>query len=178
MIGYVKLKNNKIIKILKVFPINYNLKSDLEKESILNSYRIFLKTCNFDIQILIQSNKEDLTHNINNIKKNIFKKENKYLEEIAKDYIDYIQKINSARKSSSKDFYIVISNQLNKKMNIFESEEILKNDLKEKYFKIKECLYRCGNLVSEISNSKDIEQLFFSLLNTRKNLNNKFIKLK
>ena len=89
MIGYVKLKNNKIIKILKVFPINYNLKSDLEKESILNSYRIFLKTCNFDIQILIQSNKEDLTHNINNIKKNIFKKENKYLEEIAKDYTQY-----------------------------------------------------------------------------------------
>ena len=178
MIGYVKLKNNKIIKILKVFPINYNLKSDLEKESILNSYRIFLKTCNFDIQILIQSNKEDLTHNINNIKKNIFKKENRYLKEIAKDYIDYIQKINSTRKSSSKDFYIIISNQINKKMNIFESEEILKNDLKEKYFKIKECLARSGNLVSEISNSKDIEQLFFSLLNTRKNLNNKFIKIK
>ena len=102
----------------------------------------------------------------------------KSLHEIAKDYIDYIQKINSARKSSSKDFYIVISNQLNKKMNIFEAEEILKNDLKEKYFKIKECLARSGNLVSEISNSKDIEQLFFSLLNTRKNLNNKFIKLK
>ena len=80
--GVVKLKNNNLIKIIKVNPINYNLKSDLEKESILNSYKIFLKTCNFDIQILIQSNKEDLSHHINNIQNNISKKENKYLEKI------------------------------------------------------------------------------------------------
>ena len=58
--GIIKLKNNKYIKIIKVNPINYNLKSDLEKKAILNSYKIFLKTCNFNIQILIQSNKEDL----------------------------------------------------------------------------------------------------------------------
>ena len=107
--GVVKLKNNNLIKIIKVNPINYNLKSDLEKESILNSYKIFLKTCNFDIQILIQSNKEDLSHHINNIQNNISKKENKYLEKISKNYIQYINKINSERKSSTKDFYIIIS---------------------------------------------------------------------
>ena len=48
-------------------------------------------------------------------------------------------------------------------------EEIIRNDLKEKYFKIKECLSRCGNLVQEISNKKDVEKLFYSLLNTKKN---------
>ena len=73
--GVVKLKNNKLIKIIKVNPINYNLKSNLEKESILNSYKIFLKTCNFNIQILIQSNKVDLTQNILNIQKNIQEKQ-------------------------------------------------------------------------------------------------------
>ena len=73
--GFIKLKNNKLVKILKINPINYNLKSDLEKESILNSYKLFLKTCNFNIQILIQSSKEDLTHHIENIHKNISKKE-------------------------------------------------------------------------------------------------------
>ena len=177
-IGFIKLKNSKIIKILKVNPINYNLKSDLEKESILNSYKIFLKTCNFNIQILIQSNKEDLTHHIKNIKKNISQKENKYLEKIAENYINYIQQINLTRKSSSKDFYIILSDTINKKMNIFEAEEIIKNDLKDKYFKIKECLARSGNLVSELSTSKEIENLFFSILNTRKNLNNKLIKIK
>ena len=82
--GIVKTKDNRLIKIIKINPINYNLKSDLEKEAILNSYKIFLKTCNFDIQILIQSNKRDLTPHIKNIQKNISKKENKYLKEISK----------------------------------------------------------------------------------------------
>ena len=172
--GVVKLKNNNLIKIIKVNPINYNLKSDLEKESILNSYRIFLKTCNFDIQILIQSNKEDLSHHINNIQNNISKKENNYLEKISKNYIQYINKINSERKSSSKDFYIIISNE-NKKNNNIQTEELLKNDLKEKYFKIKECLSRTGNSVQEISNREKIEKLFFSILNVKKSNNKIFI---
>ena len=160
--GVVKLKNNKLIKIIKINPINYNLKSDLEKEAILNSYKIFLKTCNFNIQILIKSNKEDLTHHIFNIKKNISKKENKYLEKISRNYIEYINKINLERKSSSKDFYIIISSEINNKNKHVQSEEIIKNELKEKYFKIKECLSRLGNSVQELSNKKEVEKLFVS----------------
>ena len=156
--GVVKLNNNNLIKIIKVYPINYNLKSDLEKEAILNSYKIFLKTCNFNIQILIQSNKEDLSHQISNIKKNISKKENKYLEKMSQNYINYINKINLERKSSSKDFFIIISNE-NKNKKDLKSEEILKNDLKEKYFKIKECLSRSGNSVLEINSKKEIEKI-------------------
>lgn len=170
--GIIKLKENKLIKILKINPINYNLKSDLEKEAILNSYKIFLKTCNFNIQILIQSSKVDLSDHIKNIRKNVTKKSeqknNQQLGKIAENYIDYIQKLNLNRRSSSKNFYIVIADNIDKKINILESEEIIKNDLREKYFKIKECLSRSGNLVSELSNKKEIEELFFSLLNTRK----------
>ena len=171
--GIIKLKNNKYIKILKIIPINYNLKSDLEKEAILNSYKIFLKTCNFDIQILIQSNRVDLNSHIYQIEKNINKKQNKYLEEISKNYIKYINEINFSKKASSKNFYIILSNKLNKKNKFNNSEEIIKNDLKEKYFKVKECLSRCENFVIEMSNKKDVEKLFYSFLNTRKNLNEK-----
>ena len=169
--GIVKLKKNKFIKILKINPINYNLKSDLEKQAILNSYKIFLKTCNFDIQILIQSNKENLKNHILNIEKNIQKKENNYLKNISEDYINYIKKINIINKASTKDFYIIISNKVNTREKI-ELNEIIENDLKEKYFKIKECLARCGNDVSEIINSNEIINLFDSFLNTRKFINN------
>ena len=77
--GIVKLKNKQFIKIIKVNPINFSLKSNLEKEAILNSYKIFLKTCNFDIQILIQSSKLELNQVINNIKENINKENKKFL---------------------------------------------------------------------------------------------------
>ena len=166
--GIIKLKKNKFIKILKINPINYNLKSDLEKQAILNSYKIFLKTCDFDLQILIQSNKENLNNHILNIEKNIQKKENNYLKNISENYIKYIKKINSLNKASSKDFYIIISSKIESRENI-EINEIIENELKEKYFKIKECLSRCGNDVYEIFNSKEILKLFYSFFNTRKN---------
>lgn len=167
--GIIKINKNKYIKILKIIPINYNLKSDLEKKTILNSYKILLKTCNFNIQILIQSNKEDLSQHISNIEKNIKKKENKYLKEISENYIKFIQNLNYSRSSASKDFYLIISNE---NLENFDSIEIIENDLKEKYFKIKECLSRCGNDVIELNNKKVILKIFYSLLNTRKFLKN------
>lgn len=167
--GIIKINKNKYIKILKIIPINYNLKSDLEKKTILNSYKILLKTCNFNIQILIQSNKEDLSQHISNIEKNIYKKENKYLKEISENYIKFIQNLNYSRSSASKDFYLIISNE---NLENFDSIEIIENDLKEKYFKIKECLSRCGNDVIELNNKKIILKIFYSLLNTRKFLKN------
>ena len=176
--GIIKLKNNKYIKILKIIPINYNLKSDLEKAAILNSYKTFLKTCPFQMQILIQSSKENLEKNIFNIQKNIQKKENKKLKKIANKYIEYINKINSNKKSSSKNFYLIISNEISKNQENIESIEIIKNDLKEKYFKIKECLYRCGNSVIEINTKEEIIKILKMFFNARKNNLNKNQKIK
>ena len=163
--GIIKLKN-KYIKIIKIDPINFNLKSELEKESILNSYKIFLKTCDFNFQILIQSNKEDLSQNISYIKNNVDKENEDYLKDIAKDYINYIININSNKKSSSKNFYIIISS----KENNLENEELIIEELNEKFFKIKECLSRCGNIVVGYSNKNELIQIFYSFLNSKKYL--------
>ena len=171
--GIIKLKNNRFIKILKVEPVNYNLKSDLEKNSILNSYKIFLKTCNFDIQILIQSSKENLDKHILKIQKNIQNIKNNYLKELSEDYIKYINKINLTKKSSSKNFYIIISNNNLKNSKNTQINEIIENDLKEKYFKIKECLSRCGNSVKEINSKENIEKIINSFFQTRKSINKK-----
>jgi len=169
--GIIKLKNNSYVKILKISPINFNLKSNLEKESILNSYKIFLKTCNFNIQILIQSNKEDLTKHLNKIEKNnLNEKEN--IKNISKKYINFIQQINQKRKSSSKNFYILIEEiPENKKQKINEEiEKIYCEKLNEKYFKIKECLARCGNIVLQYDSKQEVEKIINSFLNVRKEL--------
>ena len=109
--GIIKLKKNKYIKILKVNPINFNLKTQMEKESILNSYKIFLKTCNFDIQILIQSKKEDLTNHIEKIKINSQNENNKFINNYLNEYINYIKEKNNLNKSASKNFYLIIKNK-------------------------------------------------------------------
>lgn len=45
------------------------------------------------------------------------------------------------------------------------------NNLNEKYLKIKDCLNRCGNVVEECSDKKEIKNVFFSFLNSKKYLN-------
>lgn len=168
--GIIKLKNKNYIKILKIIPINFELKSNLEKEAILNSYKIFLKTCNFDIQILIQSNKKDLSNHISKIKeKNKEEKEN--IKNLSEKYINYIKKINIEKKSSSKNFYILIKeNPEIKKTKTNINEKITFDKLNDKYFSIKECLSRCGNVVIDISDKKMTEKILYSFLNSRKDL--------
>lgn len=168
--GIIKVKNKNYIKILKIIPINFELKSNLEKEAILNSYKIFLKTCNFDIQILIQSNKKDLSNHISKIKeKNKEEKEN--IKLLSEKYTNYIKKINIEKKSSSKNFYILIKEIPEiKKINTNINEKIIFDKLNDKYFCIKECLSRCGNVVIDISDQKNAEKILYSFLNSRKDL--------
>lgn len=164
--GIVMLKNQKYIKIIKVLPINFFMKTDFEQESILEAYKTFLKTCNFDIQILIQSKKENISSIVNLVKEQIEKDDNEKINELRRKYINYIEDSNIKSKSSSKNFYIVIK----KENNDFKDEEIIMEELKDKYLKVKNCLIRCGNEVEEIS-KEEIKEVIYSFFNTRKYLN-------
>ena len=111
--GIIKIKNKNIfIKLIRVQPINFNLKTTLEKEAILNSYKILLKTSTKNYYIIIDEQSEIENENLANI------------------------------------YYM----------------------LNEKYFKIKECLNKCGNQVKECKKEDVIKVLHF-FLNTNYNLN-------
>ena len=165
--GIIMLKDYSYIKILKISPINYNLKSNLEKEAILNSYKIFLKTCNFNIQILIQNTKKDLSQNISNIKNINY--ENKKIKKISEEYLKYIQELNNNKNISHKNYFIIIKelNENKKEKYNLEKEKIIINKLNEKYFKIKECLNRCGNSVIEINSKKELINILYYFYNIK-----------
>lgn len=158
--GIIKLKNNSYIKILKIIPINFNLKSDLEKQAILNSYKIFLKTINSDIQILIQSNKENLSKHISQINENISNQCDNKIIALSQNYIQFIEDLNQLKKSSSKNFFILLKKfPQNKKREITkEQEKLIINNLNEDYIMVKECIMRCGNRVYELQNNTEIKK--------------------
>lgn len=157
---------NSFIKILKILPINYDLKSNLEKEAIINSYKNFLKTCDFDIQILIQSKKEDISKIISQIKNR--KENNQKIKEIQENYIKFITKLNQEKNSSSKNFYLIIRKKfgiLGKAKEDFTNEESQAYEyLNECYFKIKDTLTRCGNVVDEAKSKQEILNIFNSFI--------------
>ena len=173
--GIIKLKDEKYIKIIKINPINFNLKSELEKEAILNSYKIFLKTCNFDLQILIQSNKENLSKHISSVK-NSTKNENNNIKKISERYINFLEEINLNKKSATKNYYIIIKKEKkiiekNNIENIKNIENIIFDELNENFLKIKDTLSRCGNLVINIDDKNMCKNILFSFLYPKNNLN-------
>ena len=161
--GIIKTKDS-FFKLLKVYPINYNLKSSLEKEAILNSYRLFLKTCNFDIQILIQTNKENINKNIDYIKK-VSKEDFPEIKKIVNKYNKYLLEINNKNENTSKKFFILIKiNPENLKNNKIE---FIREELNSNYLKIKECLARCGNKINEINSEEETKMIIYSFFNNK-----------
>lgn len=156
--GTIITKENSRVKSLKVEPINFFLRSEMEKEVILNSYKNIFKSINFDIQIIIQSTKEDLSSNINYIK---FKNEESLNIESSRakllnNYIEYIESLNQIKKSNNKNFYIVVK------------EKSEQNQIEDKISKIKELLERCGNKSLEINSKKEIIKIIETFYKTRR----------
>ena len=155
--GIIKTKDS-FLKLLKVYPINYNLKSSLEKEAILNSYRLFLKTCSFDIQILIQSKKEDLTYHLKKISN--LKIENERMNMYKKSYIEYLRKVSIENKSSNKEFYIVLKQAIEGEDISFENSlQIAENKIFENFMKIKDTLSRTGVIIKQIDSEEEVLNL-------------------
>ena len=169
--GIIQTKENKFIKIIKILPINYDLKSMLEKESILNSYKIFFNTCEFNTQILIQSKKENLKNHFKNIEDKI-KEEDENVKEISQNYIEYITNLNRKNKSSSKNFFIIINykylkNEISDNFPNDNEKQIITANLKERYLKVKECLSRTNNICVELE-KEEVVELLYSFFNKRK----------
>jgi len=149
--GTIITKENSRVKILKVEPINFFLRSEMEKEVVLNSYKNIFKSINFDIQIIIQSTKEDLSSNINYIKsKEISNKK------LLNQYIEYIESLNQIKKSNNKNFYLVVK----------EASE--QNSINEKTSKIQDLLERCGNRSSVVNSKEELIKIIETFYKIRR----------
>ena len=149
--GTIITKENSRVKILKVEPINFFLRSEMEKEVVLNSYKNIFKSINFDIQIIIQSTKEDLSSNIDYIKSK--ESTNKQL---LNQYIEYIESLNQIKKSNNKNFYLVVK----------EASE--QNSINEKISKIQDLLERCGNKSFEIKSKEELIRIIETFYKIRR----------
>lgn len=153
--NFIKLKDSSYIKILEVKPINYSLKSNLEKSNILNSYKRVFTNLNFNLQILVQSKQEDLSNHISKIENlNIY-------PEITQKYVSYLNKLKQNSKSSAKNFYIILkSNPITDETNLNNMFEELENQSN----KLIDLLSRCGNVVSKTTKEEN-QKIIKSFLN-------------
>lgn len=143
--GIIKNIQKEYIYILKIIPINFNLKSEIEKEVILNNYKKIFSNLEIEIQIFIKNKKINLEKN----KKYILENNNSI---ISKKYINYLEKLNNNKKTTNKEYYLIIKNKNKEK-------------LKEIILKINEQLNQCKNKTEKL-NKNEIEELIKTTLIT------------
>lgn len=102
---FVETKTKKLC-LVEIVPVNFLLKSEREQELILESYKMFLKQCEFDIQVLVKTAKVDMNAHLSEIDKCI-KHENDILE-MASEYKILVNEFSSVQKSMTKKFYIIV----------------------------------------------------------------------
>lgn len=86
--------------------------------------------------------------------------DNKLLQ---KKYINYLKKLIDNKKSSSKNFYLILCDSISE-----NSENVKIQNLQDNYFKVRDLLSRCGNIISEITKEKDLLDILYSILNSKK----------
>jgi hypothetical protein len=107
--GVILLPHNQYRTILETSSINFELKSEAEKDVIIDSFQNFLNSLSFPVQILIRVREIDIDQYIEQIlSKKEQEKEKAYKLQI-ENYAEFIKKLVSGNKILSRHFYIVIS---------------------------------------------------------------------
>ncbi len=106
--GIIILKNKGLRMVLMTSSLNFALKSDDERQSILYNFQSFLNSLDFSCQILIHSRKINITGYLDKLKE-IEKKEEKELLQIQiKEYNKFIKSLVQEGSIMQKTFYVVV----------------------------------------------------------------------
>jgi hypothetical protein len=104
----VVLKNGSCCVILTTNAINFGLLSEPEQDATIYAYAAFLNSLNFPIQILIRSEKKDISSYLQLIKKAEEGQKNPLLQDQTKKYLAFVEKIVKENQVLEKIFYIII----------------------------------------------------------------------
>ena len=104
----ILLKNGGAAIILQVNAINFSLLSEREQDAIIYAYGGLHNSLSFSIQILIRSQKKDISGYLDLLEKSRQKQEKPQLQELIADYQKFIKETVTKREILDKKFYLII----------------------------------------------------------------------
>lgn len=104
----VVLKDGTLRVVLEVSSINFALKSQDEQQAIIQGYISFLNSIDFEIQIVIQSRKLDITKYLLNLDKLAKEQTNELLKVQTVEYRQYIEELVTLSEIMQKRFFVVV----------------------------------------------------------------------
>lgn len=127
--GIIILKDGRLRKVIKAVPVNFDLKSENEKEVAIYQYQSFLNSLKFPVEIVVQSRRVDLAAYIDKVERASAGEINELLQRQAKDYLDFVKTLSEQINIMEKSIYIVISHTAK---GAVENETLIDKVLKRK----------------------------------------------
>ena len=124
------------LAIIEVIPMNFMLKTEEEKESIIIGFQKFLNSLDFPIQIHITSNPIHLGNHFKHVdnkirtkikKKHTNKKETEHLQKLINSYCSFVRESIEKNNIQNRNFYIIIKEKDDLEMQVKVCSEKLKS---------------------------------------------------
>jgi type IV secretory pathway VirB4 component len=106
--GVVKMKNGSLRAVIIVSSVNFQLKSENEKDAMIGSYQSFLNSLNYPIQIMTQSRKTQLDDYLNKLKELEEQEANTLLKAQIEQYIGFVGGLIDEANVMAKRFYVIV----------------------------------------------------------------------
>ena len=174
--GVVILKNGALRAILLVSSMNFELKSDSEKQGIIAAYQSFLNSLDYSLQILINSREINLDEYLADLQSRYGKQENELLKLQIGEYLTFVNSLIEISHVVAKNFYLVIpyapgekeaEGLITRATTITYSSRQLeeyKNQLWQRVKQIRVGLQGLG-LRAEALNTRELIELFYNFYN-------------
>ncbi len=106
--GIVFYKNGGAALVMESSSLNFGLLSEEEQEAIIASYAGLLNSFNFPVQIVVRSQKKDISSYLNFLSQKEKEIKNPLLKNLFENYKNFIQESVKKRNVLSKKFYIIV----------------------------------------------------------------------
>ena len=106
--GLVIMKDGSFRAVVACQSINFDLMSEQEREGVEYSYQNFLNSLNFNVQILIRSQRVDIGPYIDRLTTIRRNNDNMLLGVLMDDYINFIDLLSQEANIMDKSFFVVI----------------------------------------------------------------------
>ncbi len=176
----VLLKNGACCLVLQTTTVNFGLLSEMEQDAAIYAYAAFLNSLSFPIQIMIRSQKKDVTSYLKFLEKREKSINSPQLKARVSTYRRFVEYIVRENQVLDKKFYVIIPFSpleagINSKNSFGSSRTIspkdrawilekAKNALSPKKDHVSRQLNRMGLKANQL-NTQELIKLFFSIYN-------------
>jgi len=158
LIGIEKVENGVIkadneVAILEVTPMNFSIKTNDEKESIIYGFQKFLNALDFPVQFVVTTNSLNLDNYLNKLKKKATD------NELYEDFSEFMKKTIDENKMRNRRFYLIIPKKTNLEIQCDVCQERLKGmGLRVRRIKDKEILNNLRLFFNDVDDERNQEE--------------------